>query len=203
MVILGVFAGLMITSMVAVAAVTVTLSFSDVPSDHWAYEPVEFNARVGIMTGPGDKPGMFDPAGNVNRAQLAAVAHRVYVGASTDAIRAMLSLMFEATLDGQQADVTTSADGWANLALLDNALFYNISVSGLSGPITAAHIHAGAAGVSGSPVHTITFTDNMAFGAWSDLTSAQMSQLMDGDLYVNVHTEENPDGEIRGQIMMK
>lgn len=203
MVVLGVFAGLIITSMVAVAAVTVTMTFSDVPSDHWAYEAVSFNARAGIMTGPGDRPGMFDPAGGVNRAQLAAVAQRVYIGASTDAIKAMLSPMLEATLDGEQAKVTTDADGWANLVLIDNVLFYNISVSGLSGPMTAAHIHAGAAGVSGSPVHTLTFTDNAAFGAWTDLTEAQAEDLMDGKFYVNVHTDEHPDGEIRGQIMME
>jgi CHRD domain len=34
------------------------------------------------------------------------------------------------------------------------------------------------------------------------LTDAQMQQFMSGQAYVNVHTQANPGGEVRGQVMM-
>ena len=33
-----------------------------------------------------------------------------------------------------------------------------------------------------------------------DITAEQIAELEDGKYYVNVHTEEYPDGEIRGQL---
>ena len=53
-------------------------TFNDVPSGHWAESAISWNADAGIMQGPGYKPGSFDPAGNVNRAQLAIVNQRMY-----------------------------------------------------------------------------------------------------------------------------
>ena len=35
----------------------------------------------------------------------------------------------------------------------------------------------------------------------AEITEEQLQQLRDGLMYVNVHTEANPDGEIRGQVM--
>lgn len=51
--------------------------FRDVPVHHWAADAVEHVATEGIMTGPGDRPNSFDPAGTVNRAELATVASRL------------------------------------------------------------------------------------------------------------------------------
>ena len=34
----------------------------------------------------------------------------------------------------------------------------------------------------------------------ADITDEQISELEAGKYYVNVHTEQNPDGEIRGQL---
>lgn len=62
---LGMFTG-------AFAATT----FSDVPPSFWGYNDINWAAANGLMTGPGNMPGRFDPAGNVNRAQLAAVMAR-------------------------------------------------------------------------------------------------------------------------------
>jgi hypothetical protein len=51
-------------------------SFSDVPASHWAADAITWAAQSGLMTGPSDRPGTFDPAGSVNRAQLAVVLSR-------------------------------------------------------------------------------------------------------------------------------
>jgi hypothetical protein len=34
----------------------------------------------------------------------------------------------------------------------------------------------------------------------AQLTGEQMREVLDGLWYVNIHTEEHPDGEIRGQV---
>ncbi|MGA7160984.1 MAG: CHRD domain-containing protein [Bacteroidota bacterium] len=88
-------------------------------------------------------------------------------------------------------------------------LYYNITVDGLSGPLTAGHFHDAAAGVAGGVVKTLTFVNNHAVGVWSStdatqpLTDSLLSELLDGRLYVNVHTTANPGGEIRGQVLLK
>jgi hypothetical protein len=35
----------------------------------------------------------------------------------------------------------------------------------------------------------------------AEITEEQLTQLRDGMMYINVHTEMHPDGEIRGQVM--
>lgn len=86
-------------------------------------------------------------------------------------------------------------------------LSYQITVHGMSGAITGAHIHNAAAGVSGNVVKTLSFTNNTASGVWSStdgtqtFTDSMLSELVRGRLYVNIHTGANPNGEIRGQIL--
>ena len=73
--------------------------------------------------------------------------------------------------------------------------------------ITAAHFHDGVAGVNGPIVKNININTStgIAIGSWSTndvdqpLTPELVSKLINGGLYVNVHTSSFPDGEIRGQ----
>jgi hypothetical protein len=74
--------------------------------------------------------------------------------------------------------------------------------SGLSGPATAAHFHTGAAGKNGSIAVPI-FAGGMAkspFEGSATLNTTQAEDLMDGRLYVNIHTAAHKAGEIRGQV---
>ena len=111
-----------------------------------------------------------------------------------------------AVLNGQQETpvVETDAAGTAALGLdADGNLYFNLTVTGLSGPITAAHFHGPAPEGENAGVIfgiTETFDGNHADGVWKDLTNEQMGYLMDGLLYLNVHTAANPAGEIRGQV---
>lgn len=63
-----------------------TSMFSDVSADDWFAGGAMFASDAGLMSGQGDGE-MFDPSGNVNRAQLAVVLERMdaYVDAKIEA----------------------------------------------------------------------------------------------------------------------
>jgi len=74
--------------------------------------------------------------------------------------------------------------------------------SGLSGPATAAHFHAGAPGKNGGVAVPI-FAGASAkspFSGSKTLTAEQAAQLENGGWYVNIHTAAHKAGEIRGQV---
>jgi peptidoglycan L-alanyl-D-glutamate endopeptidase CwlK len=71
-----VFVGILfLSTSIAYAATTI---FSDVAADHWASESIDWVNSTGLMKGPGDKPGLFEPGEPVNRAQLATAMQRFY-----------------------------------------------------------------------------------------------------------------------------
>jgi len=73
------------------------------------------------------------------------------------------------------------------------------SYSGLTGPATAAHFHTGEPGKNGGVAVAIT-PNASPFEGSATLTDAQAADLLAGKWYVNVHTEANKGGEIRGQV---
>ncbi len=115
----------------------------------------------------------------------------------------------------------TAASGLA-IAILDvegNTLHYSITYKGLSGQPTAAHFHSGGSGETGPPARTIFGAPEIAgvpdsapkgtsafiTGSWTGegeqpLTDELEEELLAGNIYVNVHTELNPRGEIRAQL---
>ncbi len=73
---------------------------------------------------------------------------------------------------------------------------------------TMGHIHKGAAGVSGPVV--IPFVDlpsgatDQQFSFTSQpLTAGQEAELKAGDYYVNIHSNTDPGGELRAQLILK
>lgn len=94
----------------------------------------------------------------------------------------------------------SSASGTATATLNGDKLSYDIVYKGLTGPATMAHIHGPAAPGANAPV-LIPFKDaSSPIKGTATLTPAQVTELKDGKLYVNVHTKQNPGGEIRGQL---
>jgi hypothetical protein len=73
------------------------------------------------------------------------------------------------------------------------------SYSDLTGPATAAHFHSGEPGKNGGVVVPIS-PHASPFEGSATLTDAQAEELLAGKWYVNVHTEANKGGEIRGQV---
>ncbi len=78
---------------------------------------------------------------------------------------------------------------------------FDLNLSGLSGTVTAAHIHDGPAGTSGPVVVNLDWPANGDAGC-VDADQALIDQIL-ADLdryYINVHTDMFPAGAVRGQL---
>jgi len=97
--------------------------------------------------------------------------------------------------------VTTSASGSGTITVAaDQSISGKVTTTGVKG--TAAHIHVAAPGTNGPVIVPLTKDgDNgWAVGPGAKLQDAHFQAFKDGNLYVNVHSAANPNGEIRGQI---
>ena len=96
-----------------------------------------------------------------------------------------------------------SAKATGSLTLIGSRLFYSITYSGLSSSATAAHIHGPADPTTGAgvlvPITTPSGTNGTISGSVV-LTPQNLAYLLAGQTYLNIHTINNANGEIRGQI---
>jgi len=99
---------------------------------------------------------------------------------------------------------TGTGDGTFTLNPATKELTWDVKFSGLTGPATAAHIHGPAAPGANAGV-VVPFdppkTPSGEIKGGKALTDAQIADLQAGKYYVNIHTEANKGGEIRGQLM--
>jgi hypothetical protein len=66
---------------------------------------------------------------------------------------------------------------------------------------TLMHVHRGAPGVNGPIVFDLGDPASPVHAVWTGMTAGDVSDLVAGNLYVNVHTAGRPGGEIRGQVL--
>jgi len=121
--------------------------------------------------------------------------------------------------DNEVPPVSSTATGKAKFKVKDDYITSKINITGIT-DVTAAHIHEGNKGENGQPIVDLLKTSNqtktqdgviiqgkiaaselegsMAGKALTDLQSAMATE----GTYVNIHTSDHTDGEIRGQIMV-
>lgn len=63
------------------------------------------------------------------------------------------------------------------------------------------HIHRAPAGANGPIVFDLGDPASPIEATWTDMTPADVADLLAGNFYVNIHASGRPDGEIRGQIL--
>jgi len=82
-------------------------------------------------------------------------------------------------------------------------LQWTVTYEHLTGPATAAHFHGPAPVGQNAGVQVPIPKDELAspIKGSKELTDAQVTDLMGGKWYFNIHTKDHPSGEIRGQVM--
>ena len=91
------------------------------------------------------------------------------------------------------------------LTLNGNALSVEGNFSGMSSATTMGHIHNGPPAQPGPVVHRleVTAAPNGNISAELELTDEQVSALRNNELYVQIHSENNAPGELRGWIFLR
>ncbi len=138
---------------------------------------------------------------------LAVVAALTLVGATLAATKAQTAtIKFAATLTvAQETDhpkgVKPGASGTFTATLTGSTLKWTLTWKHLTGPANQAHIHQGKRGVSGNVLVPLCppGCTSPNHGSWK-LTATEIKLMRSGGTYVNVHTNKNILGEIRGQI---
>ncbi|MEE9413432.1 MAG: CHRD domain-containing protein [Methylococcales bacterium] len=86
-----------------------------------------------------------------------------------------------------------------------------IEFEGLTGDATAAHFHNGAVGTAGPVVFSLDDDPGVMFsgvgqtsGIFSGgktLLDSEIDEILAGNWYINIHTDVNMPGELRGQVL--
>jgi hypothetical protein len=129
-------------------------------------------------------------------------------------------ISWTSSLDGSQeapaVDTTATGYGMGTVDSVTGALTWDVilvgniagQVGALSGEPIAAHFHNGAPGTNGvvvvdlfaAPNVAVTYENGATFVGSAMLTAAELAEMLAGNFYINIHTVENPGGEIRGQV---
>lgn len=126
----------------------------------------------------------------------------VVVAMTVPAAHAGESFVF--TVDGTQEvpPVQTEDSGSCTAILNDDATELQIHCTHDVEDAVAAHIHQAPPGVIGGIVFPFDSPESPITATW-ELDPDDVAQLLAGNLYVNVHTPEHMNGEIRGQIRIE
>lgn len=116
-----------------------------------------------------------------------------------------------AVINGAQANrgngSGSPATGNATVQLDDsnNRLSWDIQWSGLTSPATVMHFHGPASPTQNAGVQVdfgdISGTISPSIGA-AIITPTQATDLLNDLWYINIHTQQFPGGEIRGQVLL-
>ena len=130
------------------------------------------------------------------------------------AVMAAETFTTELSGENQVPPLDVEATGDATVTISDDGqtVSWDVTYSGLTGAPAAGHIHVGAEGTNGPvmiPFAEVTETGTSGSFAAADYQTGDglpadwdgvLAAIRDGNAYVNIHTEANPGGEIRGQL---
>ncbi|MBT5719491.1 MAG: CHRD domain-containing protein [Gammaproteobacteria bacterium] len=104
-----------------------------------------------------------------------------------------------------QTVTTITGEGEVILTLDGNTLTVSGNFTGMNSVATMAHVHNGPPAQPGPVVHQLEVTKMPAgeISAVLELTDAQVTALRNNELYIQVHSETNPPGELRGWIFAR
>lgn len=144
-----------------------------------------------------------------NMSIIRAVLPIIVLVSMTFSLTAQATLIrLTSTMDGMQANagLGTGSMGTGVASMLfddiSNEFTWDVRWSGLTGDVTVAHFHGPALpGVNAGVEVAIDATSNPSSGS-AVLSDAQEADLLAGLWYINIHSDVNPGGEIRGQVVV-
>lgn len=104
-----------------------------------------------------------------------------------------------------QTVTTITGEGEVILTLNGNTLTVTGDFAGMNSAATMAHVHNGPPAQPGPVVHQLEVT-KMTGGEISailELSDEQVTALHNNELYIQVHSETNPPGELRGWVFAR
>ena len=117
-----------------------------------------------------------------------------------------ISVSFQASLDGEQAAVGSEAVGNAEVSLdtESNVLSWNLLWSGFSTEVIAIHFHGPAGPGEDAFIQVeLGFISGISSPSIGETTvsESQKAELLSELWYINIHTQNFVEGEIRGQVV--
>ena len=131
------------------------------------------------------------------------------VVASADARRQATAIGLIATMNAPSevpaptGDVSAARGAFTATASQDGTgagLDWSMTFGGLTGAATAAHIHVAPRGQPGPVVVPLCAPCTSPASGTANVDATVLAALQTGGAYVNVHTDRNRAGEIRGQV---
>jgi hypothetical protein len=123
---------------------------------------------------------------------------------------------FTIKIDAAQSVPSVASEGqgvgFVSLGREEDHVHFGFVANDLSSTVTGAHFHFNTIGQTGNVVYDLTDkievsgTEVSASGFWKNTDNnpflpANVIELKNNTLYLNLHTTNNPNGEIRGQVL--
>jgi len=131
-----------------------------------------------------------------------------------------ISFQFDMSAQQEAHEVTLNngieptGSGTATYDPSTQELSFSLDYADLTGPAMASHFHTGPVGEEGDVVQTIcgapepailsacpSGEDGILSGTWENVSADQVSELKNGEIFINIHTANNPAGELRSQLV--
>ena len=104
-----------------------------------------------------------------------------------------------------QTVTTILGEGEVILTLNGNSLIVDGNFSGMSSAATGAHMHNGPPAQPGPVIHTLEVSQSTdgSVSATLSLSDEQVEALSNNEFYIQIHSESNPAGELRGWVFLR
>ena len=100
---------------------------------------------------------------------------------------------------------TLVGEGAVIVALKGNSGSGEGNFEGMSSAATGAHVHNGPPAQPGPVIHTLEVTQTTGGSVLGELTltEEQVEALHNNEFYIQIHSESNPPGELRGWVFLR
>ena len=182
---------------------------------HYGAKGIAGKVAYPIDMGTPSQPSVFGTIENLPDSVIEKLIHgEIYINIHstvhpTGEIRGQLIAAVKPTwvglLNGANSVPAVLTDGvgtaWATFDAATGKVHYRATVNGLSSDLTDAHFHYGRTGENGPVALPLNFI-NGTTDAEQTIPDSALAKMTRNGIYMNIHTTDNPGGEIRSQMTL-